>query len=183
MVERLGNPDIAKLGQPVTALRLENFSAALDHRVARLHEELKAFGALYELDDARSRSFWNDIRSLAFLGASEWPLWRIAAAPDRAAKLVSALRSNLDCTAAYEWSGGLIWVEVPPATDAGATVLRRTIAEFQADAMLIRASQASRAAVDVFQPLPEANMALIQRLKDAFDPQRILNPGRMYAGI
>ncbi|HEY7688635.1 MAG TPA: FAD-linked oxidase C-terminal domain-containing protein [Dongiaceae bacterium] len=49
--------------------------------------------------------------------------------------------------------------------------------------MLVRANQASRAAVDVFQPLPEANMTLINRVKDAFDPQRILNPGRMYAGI
>jgi glycolate oxidase FAD binding subunit len=183
MVDRLSNPDIAKLGQAVTALRLENFSAALDHRMARLHEELKAFGAIYELDDARSRSFWSDIRGLTFLSDNDWPLWRIVAAPDRAAKLVSALRANLDCHAAYEWSGGLIWVEVSPATDAGATVLRRTIAEFQADAMLVRASQASRAAVDVFQPLPEANMTLINRVKDAFDPQRILNPGRMYAGI
>ncbi|MGB0086979.1 MAG: FAD-binding protein [Rhodomicrobiaceae bacterium] len=182
-VERLSNPDIAKLGQAVTALRLENFSAALNYRIARLHDELKPFGAIYELDDARSRSFWNDIRWLTFLRGSGSPLWRITTAPDRAPKLVSALRAQLDCVAAYEWSGGLIWLEVSPATDAGATVLRRIIAEFQADAMLVRASQTSRAAVDVFHPLPEANMALIRRLKEAFDPHRILNPGRMYAGI
>jgi glycolate oxidase FAD binding subunit len=37
--------------------------------------------------------------------------------------------------------------------------------------------------VDVFQPLPEANMALIRGLKEAFDPHRIFNPGRMYAGV
>jgi len=35
----------------------------------------------------------------------------------------------------------------------------------------------------VFQPLPEMNMNLIRRLKEAFDPHRILNPGRMYPGI
>ncbi len=182
-VERLSTPDIAKLGQPVTALRIENFVASLDYRAGRLHEALQPFGAIYEIDHHRSRAFWNDIRSLAFVAGSNWPLWRITAAPDKGAKLVSALKAQLECHAAYEWSGGLIWVEVPPATDSGAAVLRRVIAEFQADAMLVRANNASRAAVDVFQPLPEVNMALIRRLKEAFDPQRILNPGRMYAGI
>jgi glycolate oxidase FAD binding subunit len=182
-VERLGIPDIAKLAQPVTALRLENFSPSLSYRIGKLHDELKPFGAIYELDDARSRSFWSDIRGLVFLKGSDWPLWRITTAPDLSAKIVSALKAQLDCHAAYEWSGGLIWIEVSPATDAGATVLRRIIAEHPADAMLVRASQATRGAVDVFQPLPEVNMTLIKGLKEAFDPQRILNPGRMYAGI
>ena len=29
----------------------------------------------------------------------------------------------------------------------------------------------------------EALAALTARVKDAFDPQRVLNPGRMYAGV
>jgi glycolate oxidase FAD binding subunit len=182
-VERLSMPDIAKLGQPVTVLRLENFSSAIARRVAALHEKLKPYGQIYELDDARSRAFWNDIRGFAFLAGSDWPLWRITVAPDKAPKLVSALRGQMDCHAAYDWSGGLIWIEVSPASDASATILRRSIAEFGGDAMLVRAPQATRAAVDVFQPLAETNMALIRGLKEAFDPYRMLNPGRMYAGI
>ncbi|MGF1622540.1 MAG: FAD-binding protein [Rhodomicrobiaceae bacterium] len=182
-VERMASPDIAKLGQPVTVLRLENFSAAVGRRVGELHERLKAFGAIYELDDERSRSFWDDIRTMKFLDGGDRPLWRITVSPDRAATLVSSLRAQLDCHAAYEWSGGLIWVEVSPATDAGAAMIRRIIAEFAADAMLVRAPQTTRGAVDVFQPLPEANMALIRGLKEAFDPHRIFNPGRMYAGV
>ncbi len=62
-------------------------------------------------------------------------------------------------------------------------MLRRIIAEFEADAMLVRANQSTRAAVDVFQPLPETNMKLIKGLKEAFDPHRIFNPGRIYASI
>jgi glycolate oxidase FAD binding subunit len=151
--------------------------------VGELHERLKAFGAIYELDHERSRSFWDDIRTMKFLASDDRPLWRITVSPDRAATLVSSLRAQLDCHAAYEWSGGLIWVEVSPATDAGAAMIRRIIAEFAADAMLVRAPQPTRGAVDVFQPLPEANMALIRGLKEAFDPHRIFNPGRMYAGV
>jgi glycolate oxidase FAD binding subunit len=35
----------------------------------------------------------------------------------------------------------------------------------------------------VFEPQPEALAALTRRLKAAFDPHAILNPGRMYAGV
>jgi glycolate oxidase FAD binding subunit len=35
----------------------------------------------------------------------------------------------------------------------------------------------------VFQPQSAAMAALTARVKDSFDPLRILNPGRMYEGI
>ncbi len=40
-----------------------------------------------------------------------------------------------------------------------------------------------RAAVDVFQPLASGLETISRRLKSAFDPAGILNPGRMYAGF
>ncbi len=181
--ERLSNPDISSLQQSVTALRLENFSPSVEYRTGRLHKTLSPFGTLYELEDDRSRAFWEDIRNLTFATGSDLPLWRISAAPHQAARLMRALTTQIECNAAYDWSGGLIWAEVGPATDASATVLRRIIAEFHADATLIRASEATRASVDVFHPLPEINMTLIRRLKEAFDPHQILNPGRMYPGV
>lgn len=183
LVSRLTNPDIAQLGVSITALRIENFSEAVSRRIAELRERLKPYGEIYQLDHDRSRNFWKDIRDMKFLGQGEAPVWRISTAPDRAPGLLSALRNNIDCHAAYEWSGGLIWLELPPSMDAGATIIRRVIAEFKVDAMLVRAGQPARAVVDVFHPLPEAHMALIQRMKDAFDPKHILNPGRIYAGI
>ena len=83
----------------------------------------------------------------------------------------------------YDWSGGLIWLETPPISDAGAVEIRRTLAEFGGHATLIRAEAQARAVIDVFQPLDPPLMALTQSLKRAFDPLGILNPGRMYAGI
>ena len=50
-------------------------------------------------------------------------------------------------------------------------------------ATLVRASDDVRLSVPVFEPQPAPVMALSRRLKEAFDPEGILNPGRMYAGI
>jgi glycolate oxidase FAD binding subunit len=35
----------------------------------------------------------------------------------------------------------------------------------------------------VFQPQDPAKAALTQRIKDGFDPHRVLNPGRVVAGL
>jgi glycolate oxidase FAD binding subunit len=40
-----------------------------------------------------------------------------------------------------------------------------------------------RANVDVFQPQSAAVAAVSKRVKEQFDPARVLNPGRMYAGV
>jgi len=111
------------------------------------------------------------------------PLWRISTVPSTASKLVSSLSRKIDVRVVYDWSGGLIWLETPPISDAGAIEIRRTLTEFGGHATLIRAEAAARGGIDVFQPLDAPLMALTAGLKRAFDPVGILNPGRMYPGI
>jgi glycolate oxidase FAD binding subunit len=40
-----------------------------------------------------------------------------------------------------------------------------------------------RARIPVFEPEAPALAALTRRLKENFDPNRVLNPGRMYEGV
>jgi glycolate oxidase FAD binding subunit len=47
----------------------------------------------------------------------------------------------------------------------------------------MRAPEAVRASVDVFQPQASALSALSNRVKESFDPAHLFNPGRMYRGI
>jgi glycolate oxidase FAD binding subunit len=61
--------------------------------------------------------------------------------------------------------------------------VRGALASATGHATLIRAPAAVRAAVSVFQPQEKALAALSQRVKAAFDPHGILNPGRMDGGI
>ncbi len=83
----------------------------------------------------------------------------------------------------YDWSGGLVWIETQASADAGASDIRRAVAVHGGHATLIRAEPDVRRSVEVFHPQAPATEKLMRGLKSVFDPQRILNPGRMYATI
>jgi glycolate oxidase FAD binding subunit len=183
LAERLSDQEIANAGASVTAIRVENFPASARYRSGRLKQMLQAYAPALELDTGRSRAFWDEIRVLKMFQKPSLPLWRISTLPSAAPKLVQSLARKIDVHVMYDWSGGLIWLETPPISDAGAVEIRRTLAEFGGHATLIRADVSARAAIDVFQPLDPPLMALTAGLKRAFDPVGILNPGRMYAGI
>jgi glycolate oxidase FAD binding subunit len=184
LVRRLRDAEIAPARTAVTAIRLEGGPQSVSYRTEKLRRELSPFGDAYEFDHQRSRLFWSDIRSLAFLSQDfDRPLWRITVAPSKAPLIVRALSAFFDVNAAYEWSGGLLWLELPPSSDASVTELRRVLAELDADSMLMRAPRPVRSSIEVFHPLPHTKMTLVRALKRAFDPAAVLNPGRMYAGV
>ena len=183
LAERLSDQEVANAGASVTAIRVENFPASARYRSSRLKQMLQAYAPALELDTLRSRAFWDEIKTLKMFQKAERPLWRISTLPTAAAKLVHNLARKIDVRVLYDWSGGLVWLETPPISDAGAVEIRRNLAEIGGHATLIRAEAPARAAIDVFQPLDKPVMALTASLKRAFDPVGILNPGRMYPGI
>jgi glycolate oxidase FAD binding subunit len=183
LAEHFSDQEIANAGASVTAIRVENFPASARYRSSRLKHMMQAYAPALELDSARSRIFWDEVRTLRMFQKSSRPLWRISTPPATAPKLIGAIARKIGVRVLYDWSGGLIWLETPPISDAGAVEIRRTLAEFGGHATLIRAEAPARNVIDVFQPLDPPLMALTQSLKRAFDPVGILNPGRMYPGI
>jgi len=183
-VSGLSDPKLASSGTSLTALRLENFSSSVSYRIGELRKLMESFGEIAILEEDRSRLFWSDMRELKVLQGSNNPFWRLSVPPKNGAGVVKSIRAHHPaCRAVYDWSGGLIWLEVPAISDAGASEVRRAVATSGGHATLIRADVSTRAAVDVFQPLEAGVAALTGRVKSAFDPQGILNPGRMYAGV
>jgi glycolate oxidase FAD binding subunit len=183
LAARLWHEGLRRQGQAITALRIENFANSVAYRKARLRDHLRAYGEIHELDNTNSHAFWGELRQLSILQGSEGHLWRISTAPGTGPKVVAAIATYMQVRAYYDWSGGLVWAEVPPTTDAGAADIRRVIATHGGHATLIRAEPQVRAAVDVFQPLETGLERLSRKLKAAFDPAGILNPGRMYANL
>jgi len=162
-----------------TLLRVEGFGPSVAYRISHLKDLLKAAGPLDEIEAERSRLIWRDIRDcIPFADGTEKPVWRVSMSPSQGHKMVYALRMEAAVEAFYDWQGGLIWLCVDGEPEAAAA--RRLIkVHGGGHATLVRASPAERAALPVFEPQAGPLAALSVRLKEQFDPQAILNPGRM----
>jgi glycolate oxidase FAD binding subunit len=129
---------------------------------------------------------WRAIRDVAPFAAGRQragrPVWRVSTAPDRGAR-IGAVAEQRGAEVLYDWAGGLVWIGLPESDDAGASWLRRALAQTGGHATLVRAPAAIRAVVDVFEPQGAALAALTKRVKESFDPNAVLNRGRMYAGV
>jgi glycolate oxidase FAD binding subunit len=178
--------EIAATGRALTVLRLEGVEPSVAHRKVVLQAALKGFAEIGWCSGIVSRDLWRAVRDLTPFAANrtggDRPLWRISTAPSRGAELGRAVAAEGEAEMIYDWAGGLLWVVVAPADDAGAALVRRAVKTYGGHATLIRASMAARAALDVFEPQEAGLAALTRRVKNSFDPKAILNPGRMWAG-
>jgi glycolate oxidase FAD binding subunit len=171
----------------VTAFRLEGVAPSIGQRKGVLETLLAPFGALGTLREAPSRALWRALRDVTPFAANgpagRHDLWRISTAPTRGAAVGRALVEKADAEVLYDWAGGLIWAALTASDDASAPLVRAAVAAAGGHATLIRAPAAVRAAVAVFEPEPAALAALTQRVRKSFDPQGVLNAGRMWAGV
>jgi glycolate oxidase FAD binding subunit len=179
--------EAASAHSAITALRLEGVAPSVAQRRSLLENLLAPFGAVASLEDAQSRALWRAIRDVAPFAANGprggADIWRISTAPTRGADVSRALAEQAGAETLYDWAGGLLWAAMPASDDAQAPLVHATVAATGGHATLIRAPAAVRAKVDVFTPEPAALAALTQRIRKGFDPQGVLNAGRMWAGV
>jgi glycolate oxidase FAD binding subunit len=113
---------------------------------------------------------WRSLREHSHgVFASTQPLWRLSV-PSTTPPLVLAGLQLI------EWGGALRWL----VSDADPAAIRAAVEKAGGSAMLFRNGTAGTPA---FHPLQPEIAQLHERLKLAFDPGRILNPGRMYRGL
>ena len=168
----------------VTALRVEGFGPSVLARCGALREAFNGTGPLEELHGQNSALLWREIRDLTyFADEPERAVWRLCVPPAEAAVLVARLPEKLGARPCYDWAGGLIWLSVEGAEDAGEPGVRGALGKAGGHALLVRAPETVRRSVPVFQPQDDALAALTARTKQSFDPCHVLNPGRMYNGI
>ena len=142
------------------SLRLSGAESAVHAARAKLGGEL-----VPEAD-----RYWDAVRDQqADFFRTSAPLWRVSiksTAPPLA----------LGASELIEWGGALRWV----AGELDAKAIRSAAASAGGHATLFRGEDKS---CGVFHPLTPPIAKLHRRLKDTFDPQGILNPGRLYADL
>jgi glycolate oxidase FAD binding subunit len=170
--------------QARTLLRIENFAHSVDYRLRELQKLLGGLGESLRLIETEADALWRDVRDCRFFAEPrDTAVWRISTAPMRAASLVARLTREVDLRHFYDWGGGLIWLSLPEREDAGAAAIRAALGSLGGHATLVRGSPDLRSRVDVFEPLALPLTKITAGIKASFDPDAVLNPGRMYAGI
>jgi glycolate dehydrogenase FAD-binding subunit len=171
----------------VVALRVEGPEPSVNFQRDQLLDEFSRDGESTTIEAEASIRFWRAIRDLAPLAhPGDRAVWRVSVAPSRGAEIAETISHALDASWYLDWGGGLLWIAIAGAEDGGGAVLRAAIrgadGRGTGHATLIAGSPALRRSIPVFEPQPPALAALADRVKDSFDPRRILNPGRMVEG-
>lgn len=113
------------------------------------------------------QQFWHKLREHQHdFFRDDGLLWRLSVPP--AAPLL-----NLPGQSYLDWGGALRWLKNPLPAD----VIRASAVKLGGHATLFRGGERTGS---VFHPLPPALLALHKRLKNAFDPHGIFNPGQLY---
>ena len=169
---------VANAAASVTAIRVEGTAVSVAARCEALRKSLGAFGPVEELHTMRSAKLWREVRDVAaLLPDANAALWRVSVAPSDGPAVASVPGADWF----FDWGGGLVWLAVPAGSDASASAVRGRFKE--GHATLMRAPDAVRASVPVFEPPAPAIAALSRGIKAQFDPKGILNPGRLYEGF
>jgi glycolate oxidase FAD binding subunit len=182
----VGLGDLGPPQQAVTLLRLEGITASAAHRATALAKTLSPFGTAEILEDATSAAIWTAVRDVQPFAADgalgAWPVWRIVCPPASGGALGERLARDTGGDVIYDWGGGLIWAALPPKPDAHAALVRQRADLVGGHAMLLRGSDEVRRNVDVFHPQPAGLAGLNERVRQSFDPKKILNRGRLTRG-
>ncbi len=175
-------PALGRAGGSATLLRIEDFPPSVAYRTARLRAELASFADARILDDATSRTVWRAVGSALPLPAPpSAAVWRVSVRPSAGPAVLCAV-ADAGVQGFLDWGGGLVWLAGPADTNTHGVVEQAARAA-HGTWTLLRAPDALRVAVDVVPPEAEPLARITRRVKAAFDPHGILNPGRLYAGL
>ena len=148
-------------------LRFSGVAASVDAALAEVRRTLPQAQLLGEGEAAR---FWTELRErrLPFFDDAAQGVWRLSLPPATA-----AFADELPGDCLLDWAGAQRWLK----TDLPAEQVQTIARKLGGHATLYEKDRAT------FAPLDSALATAQTRIKQAFDPKGILNPGRLYEGL
>ena len=159
----------------IAVIRLEGAMSALTEKLALIRQTFIGFDAV-TLNDAVTASLFREISTGALFVNRATDVWRLCVPLSAAHEAVEKSRAELWYA---DWAGGLLWLGLNGDEDT-AKRLRVITALLGGHATLMRASAQARETLAVFEPELPVRAGLTKTVKAAFDPHRLLNPGRMF---
>ena len=123
--------------------------------------------------------YWRSIKEQQHnFFCTEKNLWRLSLASDL--EQISLEGEINDADYLYEWGGALRWLK----TDIAGDKIQNALNALDGHATLFRQNNTnSEQTSTLFQPLTPGLLNIHKKLKQAFDPENILNPGKQYTDL
>ena len=167
----------------ITAIRLEGPKISVTERVNILkklfHEYKKTISVL---ENYQSRIFWQNTTDLQFFNNSKNVVVKIVLPPLNTDQLMNNFE-NEELKYVVDWAGNLIWIELAENDSVLLKHLRTEILKLSGHMTIIKAPNHVRIREDFLTTVDENIKVLSLKIKESFDPKKILNPGKMYSGI
>ena len=130
-----------------------------------------------------SAALWRSVRDAEFIAEPrDRAVWRVSLAPSRAAPFAAGLGETA-LAHFFDWGGGLVWVATAGQRNrGGGGSPRGRVGQRPRDADA-RAGFAARRGRGVRAAVRLRRLRLSRGLKQSFDPDGVLNFGRMYDGV
>ena len=167
----------------ITAIRLEGPKISVTERVNTLKKLFSDYKTTISvLENYQSRIFWQNTTDLQFFNNSNNVVAKIVLPPLNTDQLMNKFE-NEELKYVVDWAGNIIWVELPENDSVLLKHLRTEILKLSGHMTIIKAPNHVRIREDFLTTVDENIKVLSLKIKESFDPKKILNPGKMYSGI
>jgi len=166
---------------PFLALRMEGSKKSIDERIRDLTIELDLKSKKKSLLDVyQSLLFWERINNLEIFSNTKNTLVRVVIPPSKCVNLMK----YLDHSYKYyiDWCGSLFWIEVLEEENIQIKAMKETIINLGGYLTIVKKSESLSSDIDLFT-INDTRLLLSQKIKESFDPKKLLNPGKMYRGL
>ncbi len=163
------------------AFRVEGDKISIEEKINNLKKELELNNSdISTLNVYQSEPFWKKINNLELFEKTEHNLIRMVIPPANGSKLCKYLEN--DHNYFIDWCGSLFWIEVNSKKEEKIKDLKKMAKDFGGYLTVIKTSSEYDYGESIFT-VDKVRLMISEKVKQSFDPKRILNPGKMYRGV
>jgi len=180
-IEKIFKFNNLKSEEPFVAIRIEGSKKSIDERIQNISQELQTNKMKTSiLDFYQSKLFWEKINSLELFSGTKNNLLRAVIPTATSLDLMKYLKNNFKYY--IDWCGSLFWIEVLEEENIQIKEMKETIINLGGYLTIVKKSESLSSDIDLFT-INDTRLLLSQKIKESFDPKKLLNPGKMYRGL
>jgi len=180
-IEKIFKFNNLKSEDPFVAIRIEGSKKSIDERIQNISQELQTNKMKTSiLDFYQSKLFWEKINNLELFSGTKNNLLRAVIPTATSLDLMRYLKNNFKYY--IDWCGSLFWIEVLEEENIQIKEMKETIINLGGYLTIVKKSESLSFDIDIFT-INDTRLLLSQKIKESFDPKKLLNPGKMYRGL